>query len=306
MTTEQPRFSGAALRRSPSPEEYEGCPPDMFSADQLGLLERIHKDFLHLFEQEISSYLETAVAISMTGLQQMALKEFLSEEEGDCLITLDVESVPGQAYLSLQNTFVTRVLDILLKTPTKDVSSGRTSITDIEIHILQEFFASLVGALQKAWEICGAHFKVVSIGSAPPDSPVASSGVSMMVVTSAVQFEDAPAQFRLALPALLVRVAAVAAVDSASVHGSGGAHSDTLEALRTATLQVEALLDGSTLRMRDLLAMEPGQVLMLGKPAGSSFDCVVNGKAKFRGELLHSGGRQALQIGSRVAPGTRG
>jgi flagellar motor switch protein FliM len=58
--------------------------------------------------------------------------------------------------------------------------------------------------------------------------------------------------------------------------------------------------------MSELLAMEPGQVLRLGNPAGSSFDCVVNGKAKFQGELIRSGDRQALQIGLRVLPGTRG
>jgi flagellar motor switch protein FliM len=67
-----------------------------------------------------------------------------------------------------------------------------------------------------------------------------------------------------------------------------------------ATLQLEAVLCGSTLRMSDLGAMQPGQILMLGQPAGSALDCLVNGKAKFRGEWITQGDRPALQIDSLV------
>jgi flagellar motor switch protein FliM len=282
------------------------CPPDLLSADQVGLAERIHKDFLRLLGLELSQYLETPVSAGLAELQQMPLTEFLSEGEDNQLIILELKSVPALAFLSLNSAFVSRVLALLIGGPREVGSPGRTSITDIEHHILQGFFDSIVRVLRKAWGAYGAEFKLVSISNDRPDSAVSSAVSSMLVIASAIQFEGAEAHFRLAVPALLVRVVAEEIPLAAPAQGSATSRSATLEALRTATLQVEAILGGSTLKMSELLAMEPGQVLRLGNPAGSSFDCVVNGKAKFQGELIRSGDRQALQICLRVLPGTRG
>ena len=59
---------------------------------------------------------------------------------------------------------------------------------------------------------------------------------------------------------------------------------------------MEAVLSGSTLRMDDLLAMEPGNVLMLAQPASAPIDCLIGGKAKFRGECIDHANRQALLL----------
>ena len=65
---------------------------------------------------------------------------------------------------------------------------------------------------------------------------------------------------------------------------------------------MEAVLAGSSLRMSDLAAMEPGHVLMLAQAAGSPLMCLVNGKPKYRGEWITHGDRQAFQVDSRITP----
>ena len=45
-----------------------------------------------------------------------------------------------------------------------------------------------------------------------------------------------------------------------------------LASLHHASVGVEAVLAGSTVRMGDLLAMEPGHILMLAQPAGSPLE----------------------------------
>ncbi|MEI9975165.1 MAG: FliM/FliN family flagellar motor C-terminal domain-containing protein [Ignavibacteriota bacterium] len=68
----------------------------------------------------------------------------------------------------------------------------------------------------------------------------------------------------------------------------------------TATLEVEAVLEGSSIRLADLAAMQTGQILVLAQPAGSQLECVVNGKTKFRGEWIALGDRHGLQVQSLV------
>jgi flagellar motor switch/type III secretory pathway protein FliN len=48
--------------------------------------------------------------------------------------------------------------------------------------------------------------------------------------------------------------------------------------------------------MGDLVAMRQGQILLLGTPPGSAFDCLVNGKAQFKGEMVATGTHQGFQI----------
>jgi flagellar motor switch protein FliM len=81
-----------------------------------------------------------------------------------------------------------------------------------------------------------------------------------------------------------------------------------LDAMLTAEARVEELLSGSSLCMRDLLALAPGKVLALGPPANCSVECVINGVSKFRAELISNGRNQALQIGApiEIRPGPRG
>ena len=60
--------------------------------------------------------------------------------------------------------------------------------------------------------------------------------------------------------------------------------------------EAEAVLAGPSLRMSDLLALEAGQVLVLGEAAGSQLECRINGKTVFRGDWIHQGNQGALQI----------
>jgi flagellar motor switch protein FliM len=71
---------------------------------------------------------------------------------------------------------------------------------------------------------------------------------------------------------------------------------DLLAALGKARVEVEAVLTGSTLRMSDLLAMEPGQIVTLGQPANTPLHCRINGVNKFCGELIQNRERAALLI----------
>ena len=102
--------------------------------------------------------------------------------------------------------------------------------------------------------------------------------------------------FRIAVPAFLARLAALQSASATAEEAPAPVREMILGALRRANVSVEAVLSGSTLRMGDLLAMEPGHVLMLAQPAGSPLECRINGKPKFRGEWIRHGNRQALEL----------
>ena len=106
------------------------------------------------------------------------------------------------------------------------------------------------------------------------------------------------------MPVLAVRLAALENEQKAAaeVAGETAARTARLDAVSGAPVQLEAVLGGSSIRLGDLAAMQAGQILVLTEPAGSQLECLVNGKAKFRGEWIAIGDRHGLQVDAVVDP----
>ena len=281
-----------------SPPAYDICTPGILPVDQIGFVESIHRKFLQSLARHLGDCLETAVATDLAEVEQMRFTDFVDSCSGDaCLIPLNAGPGVGRAILDLGPGFVHRALGILIGAPENAAQPAR-GITGIEQHILRECFDTVVRDLRETW---AGHQVVFEPGAmAARDELAQSTGDGRaVVVTSLLSFGGTQESMRLALPALLVRLAVTGRSGIKAVPPPA-TRPQVLEAMRKASVRVEAILGGSSLRMRDLLALEPGQVLTLGPPANCSVECIMNGITKFRGELVSNGRNQAFQIGSPV------
>lgn len=292
----QPAEIGTVKKHPPS---YDACTPGILPVDQVGFVESVHRAFLQSLARRLSESLETPVAADLAEIEQMPFAEFLSSSDGNaCLIRLN--AVPGgQAILELPAGFIHRVLGILIGAPENAVCPER-GVTGIERHILRECFDQIALALREAWEGHGVRFEPGPASQGDEAGQPAPEG-GAVVADLMVSLGRVQQTLRLAMPALLVRLA-VKDTSGPVVSAQAGSRPVILEALGAAAVRVEALLGGSSLRMRDLLALQPGQVLTLGPPASCSVECVINGQSKFRGELVSTGRSQAFLIGSAVEP----
>jgi flagellar motor switch protein FliM len=144
-----------------------------------------------------------------------------------------------------------------------------------------------------------------SIGTTEQVRQAADLEGTALVLNCSLNIQEADETFRVAVPVLAVRLAALQNEQraAAEVAGETAVRNALLEAMGGATLEVEAFLGGSAIRLGDLAAMQPGQILVLTQPAGSQLDCVVNGKTKFRGEWIALGDGHGLQVDSVVDRG---
>jgi flagellar motor switch protein FliM len=270
--------------------------------DRVAFVESIHNQFLQAFSQALASYLDTPVNATPAGIEQAPVSVFLDAAEGDaCLITLDLSPIRGRAWIGMGNGLVFRVLDILFGARPGAVPGARSALTDIERHVLRELFDIFVAALNTAWSSTGLGFRIGSGGPVQDLMPTTDPDGAAMVLKCSVRIGDSEELFRLAIPVLSVRLAVLQSEQAAGLAPvETPVLADLLEAVSAATLRLEAVLGGSTLRMSDLAAMQPGQILVLGQPAGSALDCLVNGKPKFRGEWITQGDRPAFQIDSVI------
>jgi flagellar motor switch protein FliM len=201
--------------------------------------------------------------------------------------------------LDFPSGLLIRVLDILLASPPDTSANLRGSVTEIELHILREFFDIVIRSLQGAWDsVYPVEFKLLCTGIDEIRQTAMAGSDEVTLATGAdLSIGDAHASFEIAMPGYLARLAEVQSRDQAS-HQSPAApvQENLLAALARASVHVEAVLQGASVRMGDLVAMRQGQILLLGTPPGSAFDCLVNGKAQFKGEMVATGTHQGFQI----------
>jgi flagellar motor switch protein FliM len=276
--------------------------------ERLAFVDAIHQQFLQAFGQALAAYLDVPVKATPAGIDQLPVAAFLgSGSEDACVMVLELASTGGQAWVGLSGRFVSLILDILLGAPPAQPGAEpvlRTGVTEIERHVLREFFESLVSALAHAWAASGVALRMVSTGSVADARQSADLDGTALVLNCRVNLHDSDETFRVVVPVLAIRLAALQYEQrtAAAVAGETAQRNALLEIVGNAKLQVEAFLGGSSIRLSDLAAMQRGQILVLTQPAGAPLECSINGKLKFRGEWIALGDRHGLQVESLVEP----
>jgi flagellar motor switch protein FliM len=287
--------------QSAAGDSFRPYVPGHLAASSIDLLERTQRHFLTVLEGELSEALQTPVTAAVNETQQAAFATVLDNAEpGGAMIALDLAPLRGYVLLNFPPALLFRVLDILLASPAEAAAGSRTGVTEIELHILHEFFDSFAKALRGAWEpVYPIALRLVATGIEDTRQAVSSASGETALVTGASLFiGDVRAPFEIAVPGFLARLAETRSRDRTRDASSGApVQENLLAALSKATVQLEAVLQGASVRMGDLVGMRKGQILMLGTSPDSPFDCLVNGKAQFQGEMVATGNRQGFQIG---------
>ena len=281
--------------------------PGQLLREAVEIAEDIHESFLKTAEAGLSDLLQAPVALAFEGAAQVSMAEITTAvapkkknaKAGDTnLIALSLAPMEGAGFLSFPRPLLFRVLDILLATPDMTaggaLGEGAREVTGIELFILREFFEVFAHSLRKAWEpVCSAGFTQLT-EDALADLP---EGEGMGLALAAnVEVGGVSESFRVILPAFLSRLAHMKAKEAAARQKAPEPHAGLLNSLAAAEVRLDAVLEGRQIRMRDLMDLAPGQILMAGDSSETPFACLMNGVRGFTGDLVASGGRCAIRI----------
>ena len=287
--------------RGVTPTAREECAPGFLPAAQVRFAQDIQENFYRSVGSVLSAYLEAPIVIASREPRQLPAGEVLKSAGDDVwYLSFASECTEGPVLLALSGGLLRRALGVLISLPT-DVTSEGKPVTEIELHVLREFGDLIVQELVRSWAGNSLHLKASSWPPLPSADVPAGGDTVLLVLESTMRFGDKEEAFFLAVPVMLVRIAA--AETEAERGATGVSHDEIFDVLTDAVVEVEAILEGSPIRMKDLVKLHADQVLMVSRPVGSPFLCLLNGKPKFVGELTCAGQRQAFQIGSVIPVG---
>jgi flagellar motor switch protein FliM len=263
--------------------------------------ERIHQAFLESLQSKLTVVLGVETRASFVRTEQSFMARYLTEAEPEIHnVTLNLEPLAGRALICFSSELLFKVLDILLASPAAALGPRGDSVTEIEFHILRAFFQVFSEALKETWRSI-PPVALTPLPESGEESLVSCGDSHCLAMKSKLEIDGATGDFAVVIPAFLARLSLKYAgfnLDETIPVDTGPISTPAriAKALGSAKVDMDAVLSNLTIRIGDLAELAPGQILLAEKAEDSTFECLVNKRTQFRGELVSAGDRYGFQL----------
>ena len=289
---------------------YNFRKPNRVSKDQVKMLQSIHESFARLYSASLSTLLRSMVEMELKSVEQISYGEFIMAlSPPTCVSIFTMDPLSGAAALEVNANILFLLIDRLLG------GSGLISVkprefTEVEQVLIERVAMRAMVDLQQAWQHAGTFgFRVSRLETNPQFVQLTSPSEVMIVVTFGLRIGELSGQMTLAYPHLLLepvmpklhthRYLAAAAQRAQSPQENEGLQTSVLQA----GLTLRGVLAEIPITVRDLLELQPGQVLPLRQHVSAPAIVEVEGAPRFTGRPGISNRRRALRLHTVIARG---
>jgi flagellar motor switch protein FliM len=282
-------------------QTYDFRRPDRIAKDQLRAIHLLHENFGRNLASSLSAYLRAYVLVNLVSVEQLSFSEFTQ-----CLpsptsaVALGLAPYDGAAVLELNPTLVFPILEMLLGGSGKSTTKISREVTEIEQTILESLLRIILQDLRSAWEaVAKMEFSIDSHETEPQLLQILAPTEAVVAISMEVKIGELSGMMNIGIPSIVVKMLRHKFDQQWSVRKAEATeveHARFLNLIRSAHVNVDTRLARQTLRVDRLLELKEGDVLAFDHPLPRPFDVTVNGVKKFRGEVVLSGRKRAVEI----------
>jgi flagellar motor switch protein FliM len=190
------------------------------------------------------------------------------------------------------------VLEALLGAEVGSKQEVVRPITEVELSVLHRLPSVITEAVNSSWDVSG-HSPFAFSGWRRRFSPADLNAAEFITVTIRLALRGREGNISLLLPRRITQAAEQvgADVDAQAPTATQGQRT-VLARLRAALLTLDARLEGSTLRLEDLMDLKTGDLIRLDQPLDKPLAVLVNGAPRLQGSLIESKTKKSLAISS--------
>ncbi len=258
--------------------------PDRVSKEQIRSLHFLHDRFARNIATSLSAYLRTVTDVSVMSVEQFTYSELLmSLPDQTAFYAVAMSPLDGLAALELNPVIAFAMIDRMLGGSGRGMAPNR-GLTEIEQNVIDGVVKLVLEHLAETWKnITPVRFRISSRDTRPQMLQVAAPNEVVVLVGFDIKIGEARGMLNFCLPA-----SSIEAVGESFTHSwyrtqrapSAAGRHDMGIALGRLPMHVTATV-GTTLSARDVLALQPGDVISLGHRVAEPIDGRVNGLAKF-------------------------
>jgi flagellar motor switch protein FliM len=270
--------------------------PDRVSKEQIRSLHFMHDRFARNFAQSLSAYLRAVTEVSIVSVEQFNYSEFLmSLPDPTAFYAVSLLPFDGMAALELSPSIAFTMIDRMLG-GNGSASVPNRGLTEIEQNVVDAVVRLLLESITELWKpVGGLQFAIHARETRPQMLQISAPNEIFILMVFDVRVGDTRGMLNLALPATVIEALGSSFSQGWARHRKEQSDLDRArltENLGRIPMPVAGLIESSFLA-GDLLQLQAGDVISLGREASEPIDLKVNGSSKFAGRLTrlpHSSG----------------
>jgi flagellar motor switch protein FliM len=282
-------------------QPYDFRRPDRIAKDQLRAIHVLNENFARSLASSLSAYLRAYVTVNLVSVEQLSFTEFIKGlPSPTSVIALGMKPYDGSALLEINPALVFPILEMLLGGSGKVVTKLNREVTEIEQSILDGLIRIILHDLRTAWQaVANIEFSVEAHETEPQLLQLLAPNEAVVAIGMEVRIGELSGMMNIGIPSIIVKMLRQKFDQQWSVRKTEATeqeHARMLRLIRPAAMYLDSRLQGPTIGVEALLELEVGDVLAFDYSIDRPVDLSINGKRKFRGEIVSTGRKRAFQI----------
>lgn len=282
---------------------YDFKRPERVSKDQIRALEAIHEGFARNFGAALSGFLRTIIEVRVASVEQLTYSEFIhSLPNPTCFNLLRATPLDGQMCLEISPLIIYPIIDRLLGGSNAELFIPQRPLTNIELRLVRRITDRALSNLSEVWSsLVECTFELTETESNPHLVQIVAPNEVVVVIGFELKTGTRAGTMSLCVPFNVIEpvMGKLATQGWLAYQRRASDHGDMrriASSLRTAKLELRALLAKTRITMKELMRLRPGDVIMTDRRSNQNVLLQVEGKHKFWGRVGQYRGKRAICI----------
>jgi len=276
--------------------------PHRMSKNQLRTFQAVHESFAEAFGSYLVSRLQTTVSVTVSSVDQLFYSEFvLSISSPSCLHIFRIQESDALAVLEFSPQLIIAMVEHLMGGVAEGDKNPRL-ITKIEQSIVKGIIQKALVEIQRAWKtVAELTFKLERYETEGDFAQIAPASEIVMVVSFEVSIGTQKYLMNVCFPTFALddvlakmNIQHFSGVPAGTVDPTS--NRAMMRRLGSTDLSAVAVLGETSLTLRELLHLEPGDVVRTNIPIDGEVKVWVGGKPRLLGRPGVSNGKVAVKI----------
>ena len=289
--------------QGPSVRAYNFRRPDRVSKEQIRSLHFLHDRFARNVATSLSAYLRSVTQVSVISVEQFTYAEFLMAlPDPTAFYAVSLEPHESLGALELNPTIAFAMIDRMLGGSGRGMAPTR-GLTEIEQHVVDGVVKLLLDQLAETWKsIVDVRFRVNARDTRPQMLQVAAPNEVVVLIAFHLRIGEAEGMVNFCLPASMIESVGEAFFSSWNRPNRPAHPADSDEVhqmLARIPMTVSAAIE-TRLSAREVLDLQPGDLIGLGHRVTEAIDGRVNDLTRFKVVPTMVAGRAGMRVREMV------
>jgi len=281
---------------------YDFYRPSKFSKEQIRTIYMLHETYGRLWSSTLSGVLRNYVSISVSSVDQVTYQEFMQSIPNPTITaTFTLAPLEGKAMIEFSPTIGFPIIDRLLGGAGQSNLQAR-ELTEIEAHVLSNLIDEGMVFLKEAWaSMIDLNPELGDIESNPLFVQIVPPSDMILLITLEARIGNFSGIMNIVYPYILLEpILSLLSAQTLYAVGQRGATEESRErtkrVLNKVDLHVSVELGTTHCTLREILALEENDIVILNRRTADDLDVRVGNIPKFKCTPGLHGNQRAAQI----------